>query len=254
MNDLKTTFSISFLKEKEEKASKILNSIQGENLEEKLENLSLICSEFGEVNDINREFGAKIKNNIVAVRTAIKRRGKSYRDILTAESRREMIFEKKLLSILEKGENLLKEKIEEFDKKKEIEMRRPLLPTLRRMLEEVGLTLDDDYILSFSEKDFNNFYAEKRQEFFEKLEEEKRKKEQEEKIKKEAIENFKKNEEEKIKKQEDQEKEQKEKLEKNIIFEKWKKENHFNEKTDFIKIVDNKAIFWRKISEINLNN
>ena len=245
-------FSLEHLKVKEKKAIEILENCEGNSFKEKLENLSKIAENFGEINEFSKDYAKKYKSNLVSVRTAITRVGKSVRDIFTAESRKEKVTEIKLLEIIKKGEISLKEKIEEYERKKEIESRRPLLPVLRKMLEEIEIhDLEDDYILAFSEKDFNNFYAEKRQEFFQKKEDERLQKEREEKLKKEAIEKFKQEEEKKKIEKENQEKLEKEKAEKNKAVLNWKKENNFNEKTDFIKIENNKATIWRKISELN---
>jgi DNA segregation ATPase FtsK/SpoIIIE-like protein len=119
------------------------------------------------------------------IRVAITKFGKEKREEALAFQRKVLRQEKELVSIISPVEDELKARRERVDEEKRRQERMVLLPSRRRMCEEVGLVLTDEQLLDLDEKEFANEYNEKRSEFLEaqeraRREEEERKRREEE--------------------------------------------------------------------------
>lgn len=271
------------------KAIVILDEIKGETIDEKLVNIGKKFKDL-KIKDIKDEENYKIVHSALLdmqkVRVAIQKIGKRWRDNLTAQNRKELAYEKELLTFFLEIETNLKEEKNKIDEKKKQIERKKLLPMRKELLKGIEQNINDNTLLSMNEDEFSNFYDDLKIKFDEQKEkekeaieiekqrqkeikevEEKAEKEKDEALKRQKIEMEKEAEAEKqrlIDEQKQKEKEaeaeknrirlkelEDEKVrEKNKKFIDWKKENNYNQETDLIKQNGNEFILYRKISNI----
>lgn len=154
-------------------------------------------------------------------RIKITKFGKEQREEAIKWQKEVLRQEKELVGMIEPTESKLKGMVEGIDAQKKREERRILLPTRKKMLEDIGTVVSDEELLDLDEKEFSAYYGELRIAYDVKQAEEKRKKEEEEKrkeelekAKKEAAEKAKKDAEEKAEREKaEAEKKRKEELE-----------------------------------------
>jgi len=242
------------------KAIKILDEIDGKGIEEKLENISLKYKDL-EINGIKDRKGyEEIKaaaTNLQKIRTAIKKVGEKWRSSLTAESKKELKREKKLLIIFAETEEKLKERRAFIDNEKEKEKRWGFLPMRKDMLKNIEVEKDDDFLLSFNEKEFSDYYDTLKKVFETNKQDERLKEEREKEInerieteRKNAVEEERKNKELEERRKKELEKAKKEELKKNKKIKDFLIKNNFQEGVDIYKNIGSRVELWRKIDEI----
>jgi len=117
------------------------------------------------------------------LRVDITKFGKKEREEALAYQKEVIRQEKELLAVIVPVEDALKFERDKIDEEKKKEERRVLLPSRVKMLEEIGLKVDDDILLSMDEKEFSETYNERKMTF---LEEQERKRKEEEDAKRRA--------------------------------------------------------------------
>lgn len=216
------------------------------------------------VDKTNLKVVEEMKKKFVKFRTTIKGQGLAMREQANAYNKEVLNKEKEYLSIIAPTEEELGKIIVE-EKQRQIMQERMHFLSMRKdqiksvLLEEISEEELDKIILSKDEKEFLEWYnelkAEKEQKEKEKIEQKKR----EERIRKEAGEKAKAEVESEIKEKEEleerKEKEVKEKKEKkdekrlkNEKYQKWLKENGYNEKTDKLIEEDGEIKLYRLVS------
>lgn len=186
-------------------------------------------SGYAVVNDARKKLGK--------YRIAITKFGKAEREEALAYQRMVLKKEKELLAIVVPKEDEFKQMLNEIDIAKEKEERKVMLPSRKKMLEEINEKMTDDDILNMDDKEFSQFYTDKKTELVEKEAEEK---ERAKELKRARLDAAKKAreaerarvEKAKIAKEEIEESKAKE-LARNTIYNKWLKDNNFNEE-DFV--------------------
>jgi len=100
------------------------------------------------------------KKTLAGYRTSITKFGKEQRQEAIKWQKEVLRQEKELLFIISPTENKLKGKLEVFDKAKERKEREVLLPTRRKLIDDIEGELNDDEILAMDEKEFAEVYGE----------------------------------------------------------------------------------------------
>lgn len=117
------------------------------------------------------------------LRVEIEKKGLEVRRKIKVFSDNVMKEQKELTDIIEPIEKELKEEKDRIKELKEIEKRKEDLPKRKERLKEIELNADDDFLLKMNDKEFDNYFVEKKGEY---LEEKQRKiREQEEKLRRE---------------------------------------------------------------------
>ena len=98
-------------------------------------------------------------------RTDITKFAKSLRDEYTHKNRKIREIEGEYVALIEPVENDLKAQREAVDEAKKIAERMVLLPSRKKMLEDISITMTDEEILSFDETSFATMYTNARQVF-----------------------------------------------------------------------------------------
>lgn len=124
------------------------------------------------------------KKVLAGYRIEITKFGKSKRDFYNAANKEILRQEDELLNMIEPTENKLKAELEAVDEEKKKQERIVLLPSRKKMLEEINILASDTEILSMDEKEFSQFFTEKKMIFLEVKE--KFAREEAEKLKREA--------------------------------------------------------------------
>lgn len=106
-------------------------------------------------------------------RTDVTKFAKSLRDEYTRKNRKIREIEGEYIAMIEPVESDLKAQREAVDEAKKIAKRMILLPSRKKMLEEISITMTDDEILSFDETSFATMYMSAKQVFDEAVEQEK---------------------------------------------------------------------------------
>lgn len=119
------------------------------------------------------------KKRLADYRIEITKFGKKQREEALAWQREVLRQEKELIAIIEPTEIKLKEKLEGIDHQKKREERRVLLPSRKKMLEEIGAEWTDEEILDMDEKEFASEYGSLRMAYDAEQAEKKRKEEEE---------------------------------------------------------------------------
>lgn len=119
------------------------------------------------------------KKKLADYRIEITKFGKKQREEAIAWQKEVLRQEKELLAMIEPTEVKLKEQLEGIDHQKKREERRVLLPSRKKMLEEIGAEWTDEEILDMDEKEFASEYGSLRMEYDAEKAEKKRKEEEE---------------------------------------------------------------------------
>jgi hypothetical protein len=117
---------------------------------------------YGLVKDARKELGD--------MRILLTKFGKSKREEALAFQREVIRQEKEHLDIIVPLENELKAKIEAVDEEKKRAERMILLPNRKKLLEEIGIIVTDEFIISMDEKEFSTYHSEKKMAYFEEKE------------------------------------------------------------------------------------
>lgn len=161
------------------KAIDILSKIDGDSIDEKLENISNKYNSLT-IKDIHDKENYEVVHaallDIQKVRVAIKKIGKNWRDSLTTQSREELHREKELLALFENTETKLRIEKNRIDDLKIIEERRVLLPVRNEMLSKIDEKVDEDKILLMDEKAFADYYQELKRVYDDRKEQERQEK------------------------------------------------------------------------------
>jgi len=194
------------------------------------------------------------KKKLADYRIKITKFGKEQREEALAWQREVLRQEKELIAMIEPTETKLKGELEAVDEEKKRQERAILLPSRKKMLEELQELIpiiSDDEIVAMDEKEFAAFYTEKKMVFVEEQgkreaakEAEAKRLEELEAAKKEAAENAKKEAEEKAEREKKEAAEKAEK-EKQEAVEKVKREQEEKEK----KIAAENARLAREATE-----
>jgi len=102
------------------------------------------------------------KKTLADYRNNITKFGKEQRAEAIKWQKEVLRQEKELVAMIEPTENKLKADLEAIDKEKMREERRILLPTRKKLMEDIGNVIDDDFLLDMDEKAFAVFYGERR--------------------------------------------------------------------------------------------
>jgi hypothetical protein len=208
------------------------------------------------------------KKKIADYRIAITKFGKEQRAEALAWQREVLRQEKELLEMIEPTETRFKTELSEFDEAKKREERKVLLPSRKKMLEEIELKMTDDELLDMDENEFSTFFTEKKMEYLEEKDRIAKEKEAEKKREaeiKEAQKQAKLRERERLARVEERrkerekqeaeekaqkEKEEKEKLEKDKVFQQFLKDNNFNKETDILQQDENEIRLYRIVNTL----
>ena len=125
------------------------------------------------------------RKKLGAFRIQITKFGKKQREKALSYQREVIRQEKELLNLIEPEETRLKNQLKKIDEKRIIEERRAFLPARRKMLDSVQVEMVEEEILKMDEKEFTEFYNQKKEDYDREQERKRLEKEAEEKRKKE---------------------------------------------------------------------
>jgi len=222
------------------------------------------------IDGIEDKAGYKIvdeaRKELQRTRGSIKRTGKAMRDDANKFAKSVIAYEKDLVGIIEPIEQDLAAKQKEIDETIIKLERQELLPERKRNLLAIDVEIDDDTILLMDEKEFAEFYTWKNELYLQKKADELKAKEeklkQAEKIvelqkqaeidKKEAVENERRRIEQEQKAEKEKEAEEMRAAAKNKTYQKWLKDNKYNEDDFIIKRNGNTFTLYKLLDEITI--